>query len=67
MKPPSLSDLVTLALPRALPAVERGGLRLGEGESAQGRLAVNSRYLERDGQPWFPVMGEFHYTRYPAR
>lgn len=22
-------------------------------------------YLTRDGQPWFPVMGEFHYSRYP--
>jgi hypothetical protein len=29
-------------------------------------LAVNSRYFTRDGQPWFPVMGEFHYARYPA-
>jgi beta-galactosidase len=24
------------------------------------------RYLTRNGQPWFPVMGEFHYSRYPA-
>ncbi len=29
-------------------------------------LAANSRYLTLDGQPWFPVMGEFHYSRYPA-
>ena len=28
-------------------------------------LAVNSRYLTRDGKPWLAVMGEFHYTRYP--
>ena len=28
-------------------------------------LSVNSRYLVRDGKPWFPVMGEFHYSRYP--
>ncbi|HEY9256662.1 beta-galactosidase [Chitinophaga sp.] len=30
-------------------------------------LAVNSRYFERNGQPWFPVMGEFHFSRYPEK
>ena len=24
----------------------------------------NSRYLTKDGKPWFPVMGEIHYSRY---
>jgi hypothetical protein len=28
-------------------------------------LAVNSQYLVLDGKPWLPVMGEFHYSRYP--
>jgi beta-galactosidase len=28
-------------------------------------LALNSRYLMRDGKPWLPVVGEFHYSRYP--
>lgn len=23
--------------------------------------------LTRDGQPWFPIMGEFHYSRYPQQ
>jgi len=27
---------------------------------------VNSRYLLKDGRPWLPVMGEFHFSRYPA-
>jgi hypothetical protein len=37
------------------------------GKSPDGHtLSVNTRYLTRDGQPWFPVMGEFHYSRYPA-
>jgi beta-galactosidase len=30
-------------------------------------LSVNSRYLVLDGKPWLPVMGEFHFTRYPER
>ena len=30
-----------------------------------GILGVNSRYLTLDGKPWLPVMGEFHFSRYP--
>jgi len=26
-------------------------------------LSVNSQYFEKDGKPWFPVMGEMHYNR----
>jgi len=29
------------------------------------RIGVNARYLTMDGKPWLPVMGEFHYSRYP--
>jgi beta-galactosidase len=29
-------------------------------------LGANSRYLTFDGEPWFPIMGEFHYSRYAA-
>jgi hypothetical protein len=37
------------------------------GKSPDGHvLGANSRYLTLDGRPWFPVMGEFHYSRYPA-
>jgi beta-galactosidase len=28
-------------------------------------IEVNNRYLLKDGKPWLPVMGEFHYSRYP--
>ena len=28
-------------------------------------LSINNRYLSLDGTPWLPVMGEFHYSRYP--
>lgn len=51
----------------AVPAAPRSGLlQMGEGRGPQGHIAVNQRYLTRDGRPWFPVMGEFHYSRYPA-
>ncbi len=28
-------------------------------------IGLNSRYLTRNGEPWLPVMGEFHFSRYP--
>jgi beta-galactosidase len=30
-------------------------------------IGVNSQYLTLDGRPWLPVMGEFHYSRYPEQ
>lgn len=36
------------------------------GRSPSGHaLSINNRYLSLDGKPWLPVMGEFHYSRYP--
>ncbi|WP_316837321.1 beta-galactosidase [Pedobacter nutrimenti] len=26
-------------------------------------LSANSQYFEKDGKPWFPLMGEIHYNR----
>lgn len=28
------------------------------------KFGYNSRFLLKDGNPWFPVMGEMHYSRY---
>ena len=45
--------------------VLRGHLDLG-GSNAKGeKIDVNSFYLERNGKPFIPVIGEFHYSRYP--
>ncbi|MGN6439394.1 MAG: beta-galactosidase [Agriterribacter sp.] len=30
-------------------------------------LAVNNTWFEKNGQPWFPLMGEIHYTRVPEQ
>jgi beta-galactosidase len=29
-----------------------------------GRYGAAGNYLTRDGKPWFPVMGEFHFSRF---
>lgn len=43
----------------------RGHLDLG-GKNHEGlEVSVNSYYIEKGGKPFFPVVGEFHYSRYP--
>jgi hypothetical protein len=50
------------------PAIETGYLKLGTATAPDGAvIGVNSRYLTLDGKPWLPVMGEFHYSRFPAQ
>lgn len=37
------------------------------GAAANGdMIGATAHHLVRDGRPWYPVMGEFHYSRYPA-
>jgi hypothetical protein len=31
-----------------------------------GTLGYDNQSLLRDGKPWLPIMGEFHFSRYPA-
>ena len=49
------------------PPAESGFLRLGSSASPRGHvIGATSRYLTRGGRTWLPVMGEFHFSRYPA-
>ena len=37
------------------------------GAQANGdEIGATAHHLIRNGKPWYPVMGEFHYSRYPA-
>ena len=56
-----LSAIIT-----APPPAETGYFKLGAAKNPGGHeLSVDSRSLRLDGQPWLPVMGEFHYSRCP--
>ncbi len=47
--------------------VRQGHLFVGAARNAEGQeISVDSRSLLRDGTPWLPVSGEFHFSRYPA-
>ncbi|MCC8118597.1 MAG: beta-galactosidase [Bacteroidales bacterium] len=41
-------------------------LQMGGTAPDGGSIEVNNFYIARDGEPVIPVMGEFHYSRYPA-
>jgi beta-galactosidase len=42
-------------------------LKMGAARAPNGDvIGANSQYLTRNGTPWMPVMGEFHYSRTPA-
>ncbi len=34
--------------------------------TSKSKIAYNAQYLTVDGRPWFPVMGEIHYSRVKA-
>lgn len=62
----SLRAEVVSATIQTPPPAESGYFKLGTTKNPAGHeINVNSRSLLFDGQPVFPVMGEFHYSRCP--
>lgn len=57
----------SIRIPEAGKEVREGHLQMGGTSPAGGSIAFNSYYMSVDGKPVVPVMGEFHYSRYPAR
>jgi len=57
--------VLTLTVPPVEPPAS-DGFRMGTETRPDGSsITLDSRSLRRDGRPWMPVMGEFHFTRYP--
>lgn len=60
------AEMVSATVPMPSP-VQTGYFKLGSNKNPSGHvISVNSRSLLLDDKPWFPVMGEFHYSRVPA-
>lgn len=61
------ADTLSIDASTATPSPLAAALRLGSATAPNGdTLGANSRYLTRNGAPWLPIMGEFHYSRTPA-
>ena len=59
-------NVYTLNLDVPEKEIKTGHLKLGGTSPDGGSIDVNSYYMTVDGKPSIPVMGEFHYSRYPA-
>jgi hypothetical protein len=63
--------LLSIDASHTAPPPETGYLQMGGSnacKSPEGHvLTVNSLYLMLDNKPWLPVMGEFHFSRYPEK
>lgn len=56
-----------LSEPPVMPTAVEGQLQIS-GYNPQGEsIGANSLYLTQNGRPFIPVMGEFHYCRYPNK
>jgi hypothetical protein len=64
--PAANSDQIYVDASAPIAPPQTGYLHMGGTSSDGHSLQVNSRYLTFDGKPWLPVMGEFHFSRYPA-
>ena len=57
---------LTLTVPKVAPAPAET-FNMGTARAPDGKtLTLDRRSLLLNGRPWTPVMGEFHYSRYPA-
>ena len=67
LKPPALAQVVRIeANDAGVTAMGVAAFHGGSAKSPAGRvIGVNAEYMTLDGKPWLPVMGEFHYSRYP--
>jgi hypothetical protein len=55
-----------ITLPAKGSPLLRGHLDLGGTNLLGDTISVTSRYLERNGRPFIPVIGEIHFSRTPA-
>ncbi len=45
------------------PPVTATPLEMGDSDSTRERVQLTTRYVTHDGEPWIPVMGEYHFSR----
>jgi beta-galactosidase len=63
--PQNSGTVVAIDARKPIPPPETGFFHLGGVSKTGNSLSVNSRYVTKNSVPWLPVMGEFHFARYP--
>lgn len=54
--------LFTTRIPRLVEATP-AAVDMGDAPGSARAITLTGRFVERDGRPWIPVMGEYHYAR----
>jgi beta-galactosidase len=67
LSPAAVSNIVEIDASQPVPPPETGFLHLGGRSSTGHDLEINNLYLTIDGKPMLPVMGEFHFSRFPPQ
>ncbi|NLV28087.1 MAG: glycosyl hydrolase family 35 [Methanomicrobiales archaeon] len=68
-----LSQMVTsqreysISVPENPKQIRAGHLNLGGKDPSGNTIAFNSYYMEMNGKPFIPIMGEIHYARLPEQ
>lgn len=58
-------QVYTVDISKSQAPIIEGHLKLGTHTNLAGHsVNANSLYFIKDGKPWYPVMGEFHFSRY---
>jgi len=52
----------TARIPRLVDATN-ADVDMGDAPGSARAITLTNRFVERDGRPWMPVMGEYHYAR----
>ncbi len=66
LEPAGCRRLLQVDVTTSPPKPVSGAFHLGTTKNPNSQeITANSYSLLRDGQPWLPMMGEFHYSRYP--
>ena len=56
----------TIDISKSAAPIISGHLKLGSNKAPNGDVVdANSLYFIKNGKPWYPVMGEIHFSRYP--
>ncbi len=65
--PIQAQNIYELTIPEKEKEIFTGHLDLGGSNPAGEQIAFNSYYMSVNDKPVIPIMGEFHYSRYPHR
>ncbi|TDD95717.1 beta-galactosidase [Flavobacterium cellulosilyticum] len=59
-------NLYSVDISGETPVILSGHLKQGSNVAPNGdKMELNSLYFIKNGKPWYPVMGEFHFSRVP--